>query len=139
MKCKQLQELINTNFTDKDIMITITYQDQPDEQKAKRDILNYLHRLKLYRKVQGLPGLKYISVTEFTKPQNRHAFIHHHVIVSGISPEEANQFWKKGRLNICTLKSDNNGYQNLARYLTKGFYKWTKSKNLKQPKATKKI
>jgi hypothetical protein len=59
---KKVIRLINTNFEKDDLFITLTYEDGylPDEKTARKDIQNYIRRLKRYREKNGLPELKYI-------------------------------------------------------------------------------
>lgn len=134
---KHLIRLINTNFTDRDLAIHLTYSDEnlpesPD--KAKKDVENYLRRIKHYRKKQGLEPLKYISVVEHKgKGEGR---LHHHLIINEMDRDIAEQLWKKGRANADRLKSDENGYEALGRYIAKdpkGKKRWNGSKNLKKP------
>ena len=53
---KHLVRLLNTNFTDKDISLTLTYDNKnlpKNEDEARRDVVNYIRRLKNYRKRRG--------------------------------------------------------------------------------------
>lgn len=138
---KHLIRLINTNFTDFDLSVHLTYADQSlphTEDEARRDIINYLRRIKHYRKKNGLSPPKYIAVYEFKEADkdNQRIRIHHHIIMSGMDRDIAEELWGKGRANADRLKADEFGYEGLARYITKdpkGAKRWTQSKNLKQP------
>lgn len=134
---KHLIRLINTNFTDKDLSVHLTYSDDnlpESEHEAKKDVENYLRRIMYYRKKHGLEPLKYITVVEHKcKGEGR---IHHHLIISDMDRDKAEELWKKGRANADRLQSDENGYEAVGRYITKdpkGKKRWNASKNLKKP------
>jgi len=139
---KHLIRLINTNFTDNDLSVTLTYDDDnypASEEDAKKDVVNFLRRVKRHCKKNNLPNLKYIAVIEYKDPSEhqKKVRIHHHLIISGdIDRDEVEKLWKKGRANADRLKADENGYEALARYISKdpkGNKRWTQSRNLKQP------
>lgn len=138
---KHLIRLINTNFTDQDLAVHLTYTQEElpgSEEEARKDVVNYIRRVKHYRKKNELPPLKYIAVIEFKEPEqtNKGIRIHHHIIMNGMDRDIAEQLWGKGRANADRLKEDEYGYEGLARYITKdprGSKRWTQSKNLKQP------
>ena len=138
---KHLIRLLNTNFTDKDLSVTLTYDKEnlpQTEEEAKKDVSNYLRRIKTYRKRQGLEDLKYIAVIEYKEHgEGKKAIrLHHHIVISGVDRDIAEQLWKKGRANADRLKADEFGYEGLARYISKdpkGNKRWTQSRNLKQP------
>lgn len=138
---KHLNRLINTNFTDRDLSITLTYTDDNlpgSEEEARKDIVNYLRRVKHYRKKNNMPELKYIAVIEYKDQEEgkKAVRIHHHVVMSGMDRDIAEELWKKGRANADRLKADESGYEALSRYISKdpkGNKRWTQSKNLKQP------
>ena len=140
---KHFIRIVNTNFTDKDIVIHLTYSNDKlpktlDE--AKRDAANFIRRLNHYRKKNNLPAMKYIIVTEYHEPdtndKRKRIRIHHHIILSGMDRDIAESFWGKGRANADRLQSDEFGFEGLARYLCKdpqGYKRWTQSKNIEQP------
>lgn len=138
---KHLIRLLNTNFSDSDLHITLTYKDDElpvNEDEAKKDVNNYLRRIKRFLKRQGLPELKYIAVIEYREGKNgKKVRMHHHVVISGdIGRDNAEKLWKKGRANADRLQADEFGYEALARYISKdpqGKKRWTQSRNLKQP------
>ncbi|WP_411680452.1 hypothetical protein [Clostridium thailandense] len=139
---KKLIRLINTNFIDKDLVLHLTYTDKElpkSEEAARRDVANYIRRVKRYREKNGLDPLKYIAVIEYKEQtENSKAIrIHHHIVISEMDRDIAEQLWTKGRANADRLKGDEFGYEALGRYITKdpkGNKRWTQSKNLKQPK-----
>lgn len=138
---KHLVRLLNTNFTDKDLAVHLTYTDKElpkTEVEAKKDVENYLRRVRYYRKKNGLEELKYIAVIEHKEQEeNQKAVrIHHHIVMSGMDRDIAETLWKKGRANADRLQEDEFGYEALGRYISKdpkGAKRWIPSKNLKQP------
>ncbi|RCX20916.1 hypothetical protein DFR58_101118 [Anaerobacterium chartisolvens] len=143
---KHLIRLINTNFTDKDLAVHLTYTSEElprSEEEARKDIANYIRRVKHYRKKNNLPSLKYIAVFEYKEKasggregKEPPVRMHHHVIMSSMDRDAAEQLWGKGRANADRLKADEYGYEGLARYITKdpqGSKRWVQSKNLDQP------
>lgn len=139
---KRLIRKINANFTEDDICITLTYKGQqlPDEEQARRDIKNYLRRVKTYRKKNGMSDLKYIYVIEFGGKDGRRKRVHHHVIMSGMDRDAAERLWQKGFANTRRLQPNEYGLEALARYITKepkGSKRWCASRNLVEPKETK--
>lgn len=140
---KQIVRLVNTNFSSKDLMVTLTYTDRtyPTELRAKQDMQNYIRRVKTYRKKHGLPDMKYIYVIEFLEPEEvvrtRKIRIHHHIIMSGMDRDAAEDLWKKGRVEAKRLQPDDFGLEGIATYLIKakkGKKRWYSSRNLKKPK-----
>lgn len=138
---KHLIRLLNTNFTDEDLVVHLTYKNSTlpqNEEEARRDITNYLRRIKHYRKKNNLPPLKYIAVIEYKESagKKKGVRIHHHIVINKMDRDIAEQLWGKGRANADRLQGDEFGYEGLARYITKdpqGSKRWTQSKNLKQP------
>ena len=139
---KHLIRLINTNFTNKDYSVTLTYDNNnlpSSEDIARRDVYNYLRRIKRYLKKCNLPDLKYIAVIEYKEQQEKKKSIriHHHIIMSGDIPrDKVEEIWGKGRANADRLQSDEFGYEALGRYISKdpkGNKRWCQSMNLKQP------
>lgn len=138
---KHLIRLINTNFTDDDLAVHLTYTEGTlpnSEEEARKDVSNYLRRIKHYRKKNGLPPLKYIAVIEYKEHEEnaKGVRMHHHIIMSAIDRDIVEELWGKGRANADRLKADEFGYEALGRYITKdpkGNKRWTQSKNIKQP------
>lgn len=136
---KHLVRLVNVNFDKNDLFAHLTYTDEerPEkEEQAKKDISNYLTRLRRWMK-KNLPDtpLKYIGMIE-TSDKGR---IHHHIIMSGVPREIAEDLWKKGRCNIDRLQPDEFGFEAAARYISEdydGSKRRTQSKNLKMPEVS---
>lgn len=133
----KLIRLLHTNFDERDLEIHLTYDENhvpADEEQAKKDIQNFLRRVKRYRKKNNLDELKYISVTE----KGSSGRLHHHVTLNGgIDRDILEQLWGKGYANTKRLQFNKTGLVGLGRYIVKDpvFSKrWNASRNLKKPK-----
>ncbi|MCL2248662.1 MAG: hypothetical protein FWC13_05285 [Oscillospiraceae bacterium] len=131
---EQLTRLIHTNFTPRDLSIGLDYAiNPPDDETAKKDIQNFIRRLKRKIKKLGLPELKYIVVTE----KSTRGRYHHHIIINGnIDRDEVERLWGHGRANARRLQFNETGVADLAKYISKSpiFYKrWFASRNLERP------
>jgi hypothetical protein len=143
---KNLIRKINTNFGEDDYHITLTYGRGvlPTEDQARRDMRNFIKRVRNYHKKNGLPELKYVYVIEFYSGDGRRTRVHHHVIMSGGADRQAiKDLWPHGhRVNVDELEPEAGSLEGLARYITKQQGKlapsrrWTTSRNLKKPKIT---
>ena len=145
---KRLIRLVNTNFTDKDLWATLTYSTgklPADHEQAKRDMQNYIRRLKRWLKRQSKYekfALKYIYVTEYNNDEKKKVRIHHHIIMNFPDRNIAEDLWNGGgRTQTRRLQPDDFGLEGLTRYITKDRKKdpskrYTVSRNLKQPKIT---
>ena len=135
--------LIDGNFTETDIHLTLTYKGEtPDYDRARKDVRNFLDRVKRRREKLGMPELKYAGAIEGGADGTRER-IHAHIIMSGgIDRETLEQLWAKGYANADRLRPDENGLEAVARYIVKQsrsekqkYHKrWFASRNLKQPK-----
>lgn len=140
---KNLTRKVNANFTEDDLCITLTYKGTvPDEEQARRDIRNYLRRVRDFRKKNGLSELKYIYVIEFEDGEGgrKKKRVHHHVIMSGMDRDTAEKIWGKGWANTRRLQPDEYGLEAIARYIVKepaGSKRWCASRNLVDPQITK--
>ncbi|WP_455798948.1 rolling circle replication-associated protein [Clostridium butyricum] len=138
---KKINRLINTNFTEDDLMITLTYKNNylPNEDEAKRDIQNYINRLKRRRKKDGIEEpLKYLYVIEYenNKKNSKKVRIHHHIIINKMDRNSAEEVWRKGRTDSMRLQLDDDGLSGISKYISKGLCsgrRWSYSKNLKKP------
>lgn len=134
---RRIVDLANANFTKEDLHVTMTYAQAPDYERAQKDMVNFIARVKRLRTRRGLPELKYIYAIEDNEDGEKKR-IHVHMLLSGgISREEIERCWKKGLINADRLKPDENGLEAIARYLTKAQKnrkKWVSSKNLKKPR-----
>lgn len=134
--------LADGNFTAQDVHLTLTYKgEMPTMERARKDVRNFLDRIKRLRKKRGLPALKYLGAIEGCADGTRER-IHVHILLSGgIAREELEAIWAKGYANADRLHPDENGLEAVARYIVKQSrfgkekYKkrWFASRNLKQP------
>jgi len=139
---KYFERKMNANFCDRDYRIDLTYAEDPlpDAAQAQRDVQNYLRRVKYACKKQGLTPPRYMGVSEGKREGSRQKRVHHHIVIScGLSREELEAIWKKGRVRTDRLQADRYGYTALARYLMKepeGAKRYFCSRNLKEPVIT---
>ncbi len=136
-KIKKVIRIINTNFKDGDTWATFTYDEEhlpKSHKEAKRDMTNYIRRLKRQLKKLGYPELKYIYVTEFEENKTR---LHHHIILNVQDRDLVESVWNCGaRTHARRMQADENGFEGMARYITKdprGKKSYTPSRNLKKP------
>jgi hypothetical protein len=137
---KSLIRKVNSNFTDQDYHATLTYSGGvvPDEKQARRDMQNYIKRVRYYHKSRDLPPIKYIYVIEFSTGDGRRSRVHHHVIINGGADRQVlKDLWKHGRVRVDELEPEDGTLEGLARYITKQPGKliqskrWACSRNLK--------
>lgn len=144
---KRVVRLINCNFVKGDIKIDLTYDDNhlPSREKAYRDVTNYLRRVKRFRKKNGIEGeFKYVYSIEYSDVEGVEKRGHHHVLMSGVgmSRDDAEELWGKGRANADRAQPDDFGLAGFAIYFTKtgqrakGKRRFGSSKNLTQPTVT---
>ena len=107
-----LTKLLNANFGERDMHITLTYEVAPTMEAAKKDRKNFIERLKYQLRKQG-KELKAICVTEYenTRP-------HHHIVLNINDMELITKCWKKGHVHSTKLDETGN-YSKLAEYLIK--------------------
>ena len=136
--------LADTNFTEKDIELTLTYKGtQPDYETCKRDVTNFVRKVKRYREKKGLGDLKYIYVIEggFEK-KNGYGMtrLHCHMMMNGgVSRETLEEIWEYGYANTKQLQPDEDrGLEELAKYMIKESKmhgrRYCHSRNLQKPK-----
>ena len=142
-RVNRLSDLINLNFTKKDIQLKldysafkVTYGRNPNPDEVVREMRNFMRRLKrLYEKL-GLE-LKYIYISEVGA---RGHLSHHHVIINaGASYEDIKALWREGGLWMRKLYFNRLGAAELADYFCKAKYtyrSYTCSKNLRRPQET---
>lgn len=133
---KHLIRVINANFFKNDLFAHLTYSDKNRPGKigeAKKDITNYFLRLRRWMK-KNMPEstLKYIGMIETSESGK----IHHHIIMSGVPREVAEDLWTKGRCNIDRLQPDEFGFEAASRYISEDYdnsKRKTQSRNLVMP------
>ena len=89
----RLQLLMDTNFTSEDQSLTLTYTEQPSEQEVRKDVKNFIGRIRRERNRRGLPELKYIYAIE-SERDGRAKQLHCHIVMSGgIERKEVEKIW----------------------------------------------
>lgn len=140
---KNIVRLINANFNDDDLYLTLTYKDKylPDQSRARQDMRNYLARIKRWRKRNGITEpFKYIYSLgyEDDPKHSKKVRIHHHLIISKMDRNTAEDLWGMGRAECRRLKSDDFKFEGVGRYLSsQGDERIAHSQNLKKPIVTK--
>ena len=89
---KTFIRLVNTNFVSGDIVITLEYNKDKRPSgynQIKRDVQNYIRRIKYYRNKHDLPIIKYVYVIELQGVDHWHC----HMIMSKIAREVAESLW----------------------------------------------
>lgn len=146
---RYFNQLIQTNFTEKDLHVSLTYKEKykPETlETAQKDLENFIRRLKRKRAAAGLDPLKYVAVTEHGGKGGR---IHHHIIINGgLDRDEIEATWSTGGkgkkageslgyANADRLQLDEKrGLEALSNYLMKdpkGRKRWSQSRNLTKP------
>ena len=136
------EKRIHANFDNRDLIVSLSYDaaNLPNsEEAAIRDRNNYIRRIKNFRKRNGLDELKYIAVLEYreaTDDKRTKTRIHHHIIISGMDRDKAEELWGKGTANANRMQANELGFEELANYLSKdprGKKRWSQSKNIVIP------
>lgn len=141
----RLRRLLHTNFTPKDLFVTLTFdEDSLPETVAdcQRAVQNFLRRVKRKYAKAGIEP-KYIYIIEYGEEHRRlHA---HLVITNGLSRDELSALWGQGTVSAERLRFEKDGLTALAVYLTKGnddegdrptFKRWCGSRSLEKPTTT---
>ena len=144
---RRLFLLMEANFrTEEDIHVTLTYSEatgEPDERKCRKDIRNFLNRVRRARDKRRLPEMKYIYAIGHDRDQRTHV---HCVMTGGIGRDELERIWGKGYANTIRLQSYGQGMQGMASYLYRqnekekdrgnrvNYHMWSGSRNLVKPK-----
>lgn len=133
---RRIVQLVNHNFTEKDIALHLTYDNPPDYDQCQKDVRNFMRRVKRLRKKLGLPEMRYVYVIEDDEYGTKKR-IHSHIVMSGgIHREELEKLWARGYANADRLQLNEQGLEGLARYMVKSQRnrkKWCCSRNLKEP------
>lgn len=136
-----------TNFTCRDYEMTLTYDGPaPDMEQAKRDFKNFIARVNRVRRKRGLPSCRYMAVLQ---AGTRYGRAHHHVLIDGgLSRDEYEDIWKKGRANGKRLQTRGKGLIAICKYMLrdagceareKDRKRWCCSRNLREPRATESV
>ena len=143
----RLIQLVEANFTDKDVALGLDYAGQaPTPERIDKDIRNFIERIKRRRNKRGLSELKYIYAIggdEMPAAGYSGKRPHVHMIMNGgIDRDELEELWGQGRANCDRLQPRDEGLGGISVYFTKqmqdrapkkGVRKWRASKNLKKP------
>lgn len=151
---RHLLWLFQGNFEQGDIYLTHTYKPKFKPlsiEQSKKDMENYLEKLRYQTKKEKLPPIKYIYITEFSIDEETAAVknIHHHMVIKNTLPMTVlNSAWSKGRgkkkeslgiVEMSFIEPGDEGIAALANYFTKqsrykkGQRRWSASKNLNRP------
>lgn len=150
----RLVQIINANFGAGDHLVTCTYaagKEPADLDAAKRDMCNYIARIKRAYRKAGLPEPQYVYVTEITHSNRWGTRYHHHMVLSGgLQRDRVETMWTK-KHGICNAKSAQRlkeGLTGWAKYIAKQVcgeakadlfatkHRWSASKGLKVPQPT---
>ena len=139
-----MERLINENFGNKDIWITLTYDDahlppDGDIDAAIRNMQRYIKRSNYQRKKRGLPKAKYVYVTAYDP--GAEIRWHHHMVMDGaLDMETVEACWQQSSRNeVRHLQKDENGLSGLANYIVeeknriRGERRWNSSQGLRNP------
>lgn len=124
---KRVVRLVNANFDEKDIWITVGYRNgrvPANMAEARRDVTNYIRRLQREAEKQNFDELKYVYVTEFDENKQ----MHHHIVTNFPDRDIAEKKWGHGEYpQARRLKPNDFGLEGLARYIAKDLGKSKKS------------
>ena len=140
-------QLIEANFTKKDVAVGLSYAGiAPDQDRVKKDLRNFVDRVKRRRRALGLPDLKYVAAIggdEMPSAGYSGKRPHIHVFMNGgIDRDELEQMWGKGTANVDRLQPGSDGLAAIATYFAKqiqdrkekkGARRWMCSKGLIHP------
>lgn len=139
--------LMNTNFQDGDLLVTLDYKRElrpKDSERTHKDFKNFYERLKRNLKKKGVPPPKYIRVIEVGSKGARH----HHIVMQEVELKALRECWTAGGVDVKPLYTDGN-YRQIAEYFVKYSKKtmqtenrevkklWYPSRGLKKPKIGK--
>ena len=141
---KYVERLINENFDDRDIWLTLTYDDEHlppdgDIDVAIKNVQNYIRRVNYQRKKRGLNKAKYVVVNAYNPFEEIRW--HHHIVMDGdLDMDTVEGCWKQSSRNeVRRLQKDENGLSGLANYIVeeknriKSEKRWMSSQGLKDP------
>lgn len=81
---KYVERLINENFTDRDLWLTFTYDNEHlppdgDIDAAIKNVQKFIRRVNYQRKKRGLPNARYVYVTAYNPTEEIRW--HHHIVI----------------------------------------------------------
>lgn len=140
---KELTRVIRENFLAGDYVIHLTWAGQVDQERAKKDIRNFLLWLK---RKYGKAGVEFRYVLSMEYGQENGKLHAHMIVPKGIERDEIEDYWRErhGFCNCDRLQADESGGQKLAAYISKPrkvskdgtewfFKSWSGSRNLIRP------
>lgn len=132
---RRCARMVNTNFKEGDLFLTLTFRERVDIKTALRLFRNFIDRLKRLRKRKGYAELKYLYVVE---RKNKREHVHLLINKMDLTMKELKEVWGLGRVMVSILEPGGD-YTGLAYYITKENYKeygkrWSGSRNLENPK-----
>ncbi len=141
---KYLERLINENFNNRDIWLTLTYDDDHlppdgDIDAAIKNMQNYIKRVNYQRKKRGLQKARYVIVNAYNPDEEIRW--HHHIVMDGeLDMDVVEGCWNQSSRNeVRRLQKDENGLSGLANYIVeeknriKSEKRWMSSKGLRNP------
>jgi len=144
---QKLEFLIAANFGEKDLYVTLTYDDShlpENRQEALKKMKAFLKRLRKVRKEGGYE-LRYIYVTEHKHRHDNYYMDgrwHHHILINatGDDFDLIRRLWGQGNMEFRRMRVDKEKhFESLARYFCKeqrdklGLRLWSGSRNLRKP------
>lgn len=113
---RRLVLLMEENFNlFEDDAVTLTYAEEPESLKrCKKDVRNFLNRVKRLREKLKMPEMKYIYSIGYDQDHRIHV---HCVMTGGIGQKKLVKIWGKGIVNSYLLQSFGKGLQGMANYL----------------------
>lgn len=145
---RKLRILLNANFKEDDLYLTLTYREEQEANEAKSQLTKFIRKLRAFYKKLG-SVLKYIAVTEYKKKR-----IHHHLLINSdekIKKSDVNKIWQHGFVKVEFFGGEPEDCQRLASYFIKESnntfnteekvhgLRWVSSKNLIHPVAETKV
>lgn len=113
---EKLTRILNTNFTEDDLSLTLTFRENPiNDEAAKKAIQKFLRKIR-YRFKKLERELKYVWQLEKSKKGRYHI---HMVLTGGIDRDELEKLWGNGYANSKRLQFDQHGLAALSRYIGK--------------------
>ena len=141
---KYVERLINENFTDRDLWLTFTYDNEHlppdgDIDVAIKNVQKFIRRVNYQRKKRGLPNARYVYVTAYNPTEEIRW--HHHIVMDGdMDMDVVEGCWKQSSRNeVRRLQKDENGLTGMAKYIVeeknrvKSEKRWNSSQGLRDP------
>lgn len=136
---KWLEELAETNFTDNDYFISLSYDEKylpKSDEEATHQAELFIRRLQYHCKRKCAPAP--VALWDIEKGEKKGHYHHHMIIKCALSREKIEKIWRRGYINTRRLQFDENGLTGLSEYIQKfksrvGVRRWHSTHNLKKP------